>query len=303
LDKWLKYRCIKIIKKFKKRYKKGECYLNKKIMILITLILLPIIIISGCINDDKPKKPEDNNLDQSAPIVTITAPDTGYFGDLLVFDASNSYDPDGEILSYEWDFGDGQNAEGEKVEHIYEFEKNFDIEYPLIYTIILNVKDNDENLKINEYQIRLFPSEYIFYLDSGKITTKKPILNEDTIGATGKFKIKPAQEITYELEEPIKIQKCKWNATVHLKKPILTAVDRILITLYNEIGVEISKGEISFRQLELWNEKSVLIENTIDKQEDFKSVKISISGFSLRKKISILYGGEKASQICFNFRT
>jgi PKD repeat protein len=35
------------------------------------------------------------------------------------FDASESDDPDGEIVSYHWDFGDGASAEGMNVEHIF----------------------------------------------------------------------------------------------------------------------------------------------------------------------------------------
>jgi len=36
------------------------------------------------------------------------------------FDASDSYDPDGQIVEYLWDFGDGQVGEGVLVEHEYE---------------------------------------------------------------------------------------------------------------------------------------------------------------------------------------
>jgi len=35
------------------------------------------------------------------------------------FDASDSYDPDGEIVEYLWSFGDGTSDEGVKVEHRY----------------------------------------------------------------------------------------------------------------------------------------------------------------------------------------
>ncbi len=37
----------------------------------------------------------------------------------ISFDGSNSYDPDGEIVSYHWEFGDGATAEGKIVEHQY----------------------------------------------------------------------------------------------------------------------------------------------------------------------------------------
>lgn len=35
------------------------------------------------------------------------------------FDGSNSYDPDGDILTYSWDFGDGTTDKGVKVSHVY----------------------------------------------------------------------------------------------------------------------------------------------------------------------------------------
>jgi len=36
------------------------------------------------------------------------------------FDGSKSYDPDGDRLSYKWDFGDGSTAIGPRVSHVYE---------------------------------------------------------------------------------------------------------------------------------------------------------------------------------------
>ncbi|MDI6708628.1 MAG: PKD domain-containing protein, partial [Candidatus Thermoplasmatota archaeon] len=38
---------------------------------------------------------------------------------IITFDGSNSYDPDGNIVSYEWDFGDSENASGAVVTHWY----------------------------------------------------------------------------------------------------------------------------------------------------------------------------------------
>lgn len=39
--------------------------------------------------------------------------------DPIRFDASDSYDPDGEIVQYLWSFGDGTTGEGMVVEHAY----------------------------------------------------------------------------------------------------------------------------------------------------------------------------------------
>ncbi len=53
----------------------------------------------------------------------------------VTFDASNSYDPDGEIVGYEWDFGDNRTASGITVSHTYSEPGN--------YTVTLTVTDND----------------------------------------------------------------------------------------------------------------------------------------------------------------
>lgn len=37
----------------------------------------------------------------------------------VTFDASKSYDPDGEIAEYRWDFGDGTVATGMRVDHVF----------------------------------------------------------------------------------------------------------------------------------------------------------------------------------------
>jgi len=49
-------------------------------------------------------------------------------------DASGSYDPDGSIVSYHWDMGDGSTENGVIVEHVYEV--------PGGYTIQLTVTDD-----------------------------------------------------------------------------------------------------------------------------------------------------------------
>jgi len=59
--------------------------------------------------------------EENAPPVASLGPDREVDRTQPVaFDASDSHDPDGEIASYEWTFGDGANATGTTVEHTYE---------------------------------------------------------------------------------------------------------------------------------------------------------------------------------------
>ncbi|MEA1988388.1 MAG: PKD domain-containing protein [Pseudomonadota bacterium] len=58
--------------------------------------------------------------DNIAPTASfITSGNTGGLPFAVQFDASSSSDPDGEIVSYEWDFGDGQTAIGMLTDHTY----------------------------------------------------------------------------------------------------------------------------------------------------------------------------------------
>ena len=71
------------------------------------------------------------------PTPDTGGPYTGYVNASISFDASNSSDPDGDdIVSYEWDFGDGTNGNGVSVEHSYNSSGN--------YTVKLTITDSQE---------------------------------------------------------------------------------------------------------------------------------------------------------------
>lgn len=69
------------------------------------------------------------------PIANPDGPYRGYVGEPIKFDGSGSYDPDGRIVRYRWNFGDGYTAEGVSVTHTYKREGE--------YEVCLTVRDDD----------------------------------------------------------------------------------------------------------------------------------------------------------------
>jgi len=62
-------------------------------------------------------------------------PVTGFAPCEICFDASSSDDPDGHIVSYDWDFGDGSGGDGDSPCHTYNYRGEF--------LVTLRVTDND----------------------------------------------------------------------------------------------------------------------------------------------------------------
>jgi len=70
------------------------------------------------------------------PVVSFTyKPPNPRVNETVTFDASESYDQDGQIVSYNWNFGDGTTGEGKIATHSYSKEGN--------YKVTLTVVDND----------------------------------------------------------------------------------------------------------------------------------------------------------------
>ncbi|BAA79259.2 ABC transporter, substrate-binding protein precursor [Aeropyrum pernix K1] len=63
-------------------------------------------------------------------------------GEVIEFDGTLSKDPDGKIVEYVWDFGDGTTAFGAKVSHAYEL--------PGSYIVVLTVKDDKGAVDTND---------------------------------------------------------------------------------------------------------------------------------------------------------
>jgi len=67
----------------------------------------------------------------------------------VTFSGEDSNDPDGTIVKYKWDFGDGQTGDGRDVSHIYTSEGT--------YTVVLTIVDNDGLQSVTERTITMKP--------------------------------------------------------------------------------------------------------------------------------------------------
>ena len=76
------------------------------------------------------------NVYTTQPIARITySPDRSEKNEIVTLDGSGSFDPNGEIVQYRWDFGDGSSGDGAVVEHQYASAGE--------YSAILTVTDSE----------------------------------------------------------------------------------------------------------------------------------------------------------------
>lgn len=86
--------------------------------------------------------------DNQKPIAAIRVDKTSGNAPLEVsFDASNSYDPDGHVVSYKWEFGDGSTGSAKKVDHTYK--------KPGVYEVTLTVIDDGGSKDSDKLKIRV----------------------------------------------------------------------------------------------------------------------------------------------------
>ncbi len=83
-------------------------------------------------------------------IFSVERPRQTQAGEIIVFDASQSLDDDGQIVEYAWDFGDDQKAFGQVVEYAYATAGQ--------YNVVLTVSDERGGQKTKKYNLKIYPS-------------------------------------------------------------------------------------------------------------------------------------------------
>lgn len=98
-------------------------------LLLLAFLVLPALAAAG----------PPRSMDDLPPQAVISSPagDQLLANDgptTLIFDGSESSDPDGALVSWSWDFGDGAHGSGPVADHTYEAGGT--------YTVVLTVTDN-----------------------------------------------------------------------------------------------------------------------------------------------------------------
>jgi len=91
-------------------------------------LLAPLMLASGCFR-----------IGASPIALFIVSSAEGESPLTVIFDASESDDPNGAVIRYEWDFGDGSTATGRIAIHVYIVESE------TTFTVRLTVTDDDGN--------------------------------------------------------------------------------------------------------------------------------------------------------------
>jgi len=272
--------------------------LKYKIVVCIVLILVSSIFLSGCVSrnttiDDYYTQNSDGSLH-----AVINAPEKSYFGEKIEFDASQSYDTNGKIVRYIWNFMNKETVEGKTVEHTFEFDNDYNTKFPVIYTVTLFLMDNEGSIQPSIHHIMLYPKSYHFYFSSNKISNLKPTSYSEKLSSGELFNIDFTKKISYNLDDSIEIPSSNWNLNLEIEKPFFSIINKISVSFLNEKGEKLFEksykpGLISFIS------KNIELTDTLGKNIDLKSINVELSGINL-DAVSVVYGSDLASGITFN---
>ena len=90
-----------------------------------------------------------DDMDNQAPSADIDGPRFVRRDRPAVFDGTNSFDPDGKVVGWSWDFGDGHHSEGARVEHNFQTQG--------VYQVHLTVVDQMGVRGRTSVEIRVLP--------------------------------------------------------------------------------------------------------------------------------------------------
>ncbi|HUT00736.1 MAG TPA: right-handed parallel beta-helix repeat-containing protein [Candidatus Thermoplasmatota archaeon] len=123
-----------------------------------------------------------NSIDTKNPVAHCGGPYTGYVLEEIKFNGTRSFDLDGTITNYSWDFGDGTTGNGSTILHTYHSSGT--------YSVTLSVTDDQGNNGTNRTSVtiislarHMIPSEQLNLINTRyKLTLTEQFFCYDTDG-------------------------------------------------------------------------------------------------------------------------
>lgn len=137
--------------------------MRKITIVIIILMVISLGFFSGCneqqsTNKDSEKKVETpDEVENKLPTASCSAHKTSGTPPLTVFFTGSAIDLDGTIVSYYWDFGDGEISTEQNPTHIFQ---NYGT-----YIVKLTVTDNNEGKSTEEIHIHIQTEQDLELLD------------------------------------------------------------------------------------------------------------------------------------------
>lgn len=145
-----------------------------------------------------------NKNDTRNPIACQDGPYNGFILQDITFNGSGSYDLDGTIINYSWDFGDGTTANDSIATHAYYSSG--------IYTVTLSVTDDQGRKGTNQTRVTIIPfSQHMIPLDQLELINTRYNLglsepfycyDSDGNGVVDRF-VDPSQILTTVHDKPV----------------------------------------------------------------------------------------------------
>jgi PKD repeat protein len=279
---------------------KNHSVTMKKLIAISATTMMIATMITGCV--ERGKVEAENLLPKADFRWTPVSPKTG---ETITFDASASRDPDGWIVSYEWDWDDDgiyeESHTSPTATHSWSDEES--------YPVTLRVTDDDGATDTATHDISIvkeWKGTYYFAADH-KLVEEIPSYGEEKYG-TGRFNESwnyTTYGHVYNFSEPIDIPSCKWNATIWVKSPF--AITRLSIIAYDEKGKEVDSLDSGYQLLPPW---SLWFNKKIEVSGDFEDGIISRIGIYFfgwspgswllnTTMVNFMYGGDHPSSVSF----
>ncbi|MFB0536994.1 MAG: PKD domain-containing protein [Anaerolineae bacterium] len=121
----------------------------------------PTVTDEGGLSDSATQKVQVKEpvSENKRPKAVIKGPASGAVGETLRFNAADSTDEDGRIVSYDWDFGDGTTGSGVNVTHSYGEEGS--------YQVTLTVTDDGKETDQAKAPTEAVPAAKTYQVQSG----------------------------------------------------------------------------------------------------------------------------------------